>query len=80
MSLDTIAKLKDLPLLKTATFHGNPIEYKIPQYRARVIRMLPQLISLDCSGITPSERDRRRPPKLPKSVQDQNDWGAFVNL
>jgi len=48
-------KLVELRNLKSLTLHGNPVEVA-PGYRSYVVTLLPQLQTLDFSGVTKSER------------------------
>ncbi|ORX41463.1 hypothetical protein BCR36DRAFT_588032 [Piromyces finnis] len=50
-----IDKLAKLPNLKSLTLHGNPIE-EDRNYRFYVILMIPQLVSLNFSGISKQEK------------------------
>ena len=53
--LSEVDKLASLPRLKTLTLHGNPIE-TTAGYRTHIIHCLPQLQTLDFSGVTRSEK------------------------
>ena len=69
-NFNELKKLKDLNNLRRLTLHGNPIgndsylinvahiyiSEHIPQYRPRVINMLPGLKSFDFSGVTKNDR------------------------
>ncbi|KAJ3651411.1 hypothetical protein Zmor_017456 [Zophobas morio] len=46
-NIDQVLKLKNLKLLKTVTFHGNPIS-NLPYYRNYVIAALPQVVLVLC--------------------------------
>ena len=50
-----VDKLVELKSLKSLTLHGNPVEVA-PGYRSYVVTLLPQLQTLDFSGVTKSER------------------------
>lgn len=50
-----VDKLSSLTWLKSLTLHGNPIEMNVG-YRQYVLSRLPQLQSLDFSGVTKSDR------------------------
>lgn len=51
-----ITKLQHLKELKTFTIHGNPLDI-IPQFRALIIGLLPQLIKIDSVLVTKREHD-----------------------
>ncbi len=53
--LSEVDKLVELQKLKSLSLHGNPVEVA-PGYKSYVITLLPQLQTLDFSGITKSER------------------------
>ena len=50
-----VDKLSALPKLKTLALHGNPIEVT-PGYHHYVLSHIPQLQTLDFSGITKADR------------------------
>lgn len=66
--LNEVDKLASLPQLKTLTLHGNPIE-TTSGYRTHIIYSLPQLQTLDFSGVTKGEKQlattwgRKKPKK-----------------
>ncbi|XP_053312573.1 leucine-rich repeat-containing protein 51 [Spea bombifrons] len=75
--LSEVDKLASLPNLKSLTLHGNPIESE-KGYRNYILSVLPQLKSLDFSGVTKQERAtadvwRRMntKPKRPKTTKDE---------
>ncbi|CAH2225930.1 leucine-rich repeat-containing 51-like isoform X1 [Pelobates cultripes] len=53
--LSEVDKLACLPNLKSLTLHGNPIETE-KGYRSYILSVLPQLKSLDFSGVTKQDR------------------------
>uniref|UniRef100_A0A8C5QMK0 Leucine-rich repeat-containing protein 51 n=1 Tax=Leptobrachium leishanense TaxID=445787 RepID=A0A8C5QMK0_9ANUR len=53
--LSEVDKLASLPNLKSLTLHGNPIESE-SGYRSYILSVLPQLRSLDFSGVTKQDR------------------------
>ena len=75
-----INKLSGLKMLKSLTLHGNPIENR-PGYRHHVITLLPQLLTLDFSGVTMADRATAHtwstmiapPRKLRKSKKKEDD-------
>ena len=50
-----VDKLASLHRLKSLTLHGNPIE-TVPGYRQYVVSQVPQLQTLDFSGVTRGDR------------------------
>ena len=54
-SLSQVNKLSALSMLRTLTLHGNPIEVE-PGYKQHVLSALPNLQTLDFSGITKSDK------------------------
>lgn len=60
-TLRNISKLRRLEKLRNVTFHGNPIERTIPQYRNFVVHLLPQLHNLDFITVTKSEKESPEP-------------------
>ncbi|KAK4878103.1 hypothetical protein RN001_010609 [Aquatica leii] len=65
--IDEIFKLRPLELLRSVTFHGNPIS-ELLKYRGYVITYLPQVVNLDFSPITELERHEPKPPDAVKKV------------
>lgn len=55
-----VSSLQTFPQLKQLTLIGNPI-YLLRNYRALVIRALPNLIVLDDTKVTPEERATGEP-------------------
>ena len=81
--VDKLARLKNL---RNLTLHGNPIESE-PGYRQYVVKKLPQLKTLDFSGITKGDRAMAAERIARRVVcADQNaagdkigDWRAHFN-
>lgn len=60
-SLRSLTKLRKLNKLRNVTFHGNPIERTIPQYRNFIVHLLPNLHNLDFITVTKSEKESPEP-------------------
>lgn len=73
--VDKLAKLKNL---RNLTLHGNPIESE-PGYRQYVLKKLPQLKTLDFSGVTKGDRAMAAKP-IARRVEgaDQNAAGDTI--
>ncbi|XP_002740743.1 leucine-rich repeat-containing protein 51-like [Saccoglossus kowalevskii] len=54
--LEEVDKLADLPNLISLSLHGNPLENE-KEYRSYVLSKMPNLRTLDFSGVTKSDRD-----------------------
>lgn len=53
--ISEVDKLSELPHLKSLALHGNPIE-GTPGYRHYVLSRVPQLQTVDFSGVTKADR------------------------
>lgn len=68
--LSEVDKLATLKNLRSLTLHGNPVEVEEDGYRQYVMAKLPQLRTLDFTGVTKS--DRQMAPKL----VERNGYGG----
>jgi len=73
-NINEVEKLAGLQQLIALTLHGNPLEEQ-PGYRQSIVAKLPQLKTIDFSGVTKSDRQNavtwervygKRKPKKPK--------------
>ncbi|XP_044261187.1 leucine-rich repeat-containing protein 51-like [Tribolium madens] len=67
-SLDQILKLKNLKMLKTITFHGNPIS-NLAYYRSYIIAALPQIDNLDFTPVLKNEKLAPKPAEFLKDIR-----------
>ncbi|KAJ8921132.1 hypothetical protein NQ315_013602 [Exocentrus adspersus] len=67
--LDEVFKLRNLPELRSVTFHGNPIANH-PRYRSYVVSVLPQIANLDFTPVVRNERLQPAPPEVVKKLKE----------
>ncbi|XP_043488024.1 leucine-rich repeat-containing protein 51-like [Polistes fuscatus] len=67
-NINDVLKLRKLCNMRALTLHGNPIE-TLSYYRGYIINVMSQLINLDFSPITMSEKKRAVPAGFFKIIQ-----------
>ncbi|XP_050314071.1 leucine-rich repeat-containing protein 51-like isoform X2 [Anthonomus grandis grandis] len=68
--LNEVFKLRPLKELRSVTFHGNPIANH-PRYRNYVVSVLPQIVNLDFTPITQTEKQFAMPPEVVRKLKEE---------
>ncbi|XP_025834262.1 leucine-rich repeat-containing protein 51-like isoform X2 [Agrilus planipennis] len=66
--INEVCKLRNLKELRSVTFHGNPIA-DFRAYRNFLITFLPQIVNLDFTPITKTERLQPKPPEALRIIE-----------